>query len=74
MASMLRLLADSGISDKNLGSPEPLQHPTESQEVEPVLLDRPMGESGAYADALGSQQSEAIEGSTLLCYIFDDLI
>ena len=75
MASMLRLPAQiQSFSDKYLGSTQPLQHPTESKEVEPVLLDRPMGESGAYADALGGQQSEAVEGSTLLCYIFDDLI
>ena len=65
MASMLRLPADSGISDKNSGSPEQLQHPTEGQEVEPVLLDRPVGQGGAHEDALGGKQSDQVEGAVL---------
>ena len=64
MASMPRLAAFSSLSDEKLGSRRPLQHPTESEEAESILLDRPVGQGGTREDALGSSQSETVEGGT----------
>ena len=65
MASMPRLAAFSSLSDEKLGSRRPLQHPTESEEAESILLDRPVGQGGAHEDALGGKQSDQVEGALL---------